>query len=67
MVRSGRWQRPLWIEDFPAVAGNLQRIEVKGDEVIEEKPLHLSSKDVYFGAQDVQRMPVSTRGPRRGG
>lgn len=33
---------------FPTVAGLLERIQVEGDEVVEEVPLNLSAEYVYF-------------------
>jgi hypothetical protein len=45
----GRGEVPVFRagkQDFPSARGGLERVEVEGDKVIEEKALHLASKDV---------------------
>ena len=50
---SGRWH-----EKFPLVGRILQRVQIKGEEVIEEVAFYLSTENVDFGAQDVEGMAV---------
>lgn len=49
----------VWQQDLPAAGRGLQRVEVKGDEVVEEEAFNLATEDVDFGAQDVQCMSVA--------
>lgn len=51
-------------ENLPPVVWHLQLIKVKGGEIVHEEALDLTTKDVYFGTQDVERMSVT---PRRAG
>lgn len=67
MVRSGRrnltrrWTTVCAVRDenFPSIVRNLQRIQIKCDQIIEEEALDLATEDVYPRPQNVQGMTIA--------
>ena len=45
---------------LPSVAGLLERIEVERDKIVEEEALNLTAENIYLGANDVQRVAITT-------
>ena len=54
----------VWQQHLPPTRRRLQRVEVKGDQVVEEEALDLTSEYVDLGAEDVQGMSVAARRTR---
>lgn len=53
-------------QELPSVVRVLQRIQVKGDQIVEKVAFDLASKNVEFRPKNVQRVAVASRGPRAG-
>lgn len=49
---------------FPAVACLLERIQVEGNKIIEKEALYLSTENIDFGSEDIERVTVSSRWTR---
>jgi hypothetical protein len=69
VIGSGRGHWPLlwasvsgvFYKDFPLIAWYLQRVEIKGDKIVEEMALDLSAKHVEFRSDDVQCVTIPAR------
>lgn len=42
------------LQHFPAIVRHLQLVEVKCGKIVHEVTFHLTTKDIYLGAEDVQ-------------
>ena len=52
----------VWNEKLPLVGRVLQGIQIEGNEIVVERPLDLSAKDIDLGSKDIECMPISSTG-----
>jgi hypothetical protein len=57
------WRAPvngILDQCLPSVAGLLQCVKVKRDQIVEEEALNLTTENIYLGTNNVQRVAITT-------